>query len=686
MPKIAVVTGASGHIGFHVAKLLLEKNYETHLLIRSVNANVAKLAQAGAQVHQVNLFEPATYSAFLSNADVLFHLAAENTTSVTNAASVLENTDKLTQTVLNTALDVGIKTIIYTSSVVVLGRSHSPEILLNEKDIVRNPESPYVQGKLLAEQFVATLIKDKNVDIRSVYPSWVVGDNDTGLTPPHKVIKDFLAKGAPVYFDGGISIADVTNVAEGHVNAYEKGSFAQQYVLSGDNITFKRFYEILSDNSNQQMPKIKMPKWVIFIASWIFTKLFKMFGKEFPISPQYVRSVVGSYSWYDCSKAKKDIDYQTKPVEDILKNAIQNDIKRELGLLQLGKRNTLTNTATSSNEADHETLLITGVPGWLGNRMVDILINGDRFGNWQSSRKVRLMVEPRFKGLLNLPDNFEVVYADITNKNQVTEAVKNVVTVFHLAGAIYPKHVDVLYKVNEVGTKNLVDACIENKVRRMIFMSTDSTCGYGTKEKPVFDENTLPNPYKNYGNSKWLAEEYLLQKTREGKIDGTSLRGFWFFGSFAPERQMNFVNMFYWPRQIVFGNGKNLRSISHVDNIIEAFFQAEKNPKTYGQWYWIGNEQPHPTVDDIYKNIASALGVPYKPLYVPKMVCRLMEKTDTFMGKFNRINSTIQAAGKFDYDIAGNIDKAQRDFGYQPKIDLKMASEELAVLTKKNKK
>jgi nucleoside-diphosphate-sugar epimerase len=524
-----------------------------------------------------------------------------------------------------------------------------------------------------------------------VYPSWAVGGNDPKLTPPHKVIKDFLEKGAPVYFDGGISIAAVEEIAKGHVLAYEKGKFGETYILSGENITFKKLYELLVANSRQKMPLLKLPKFAIVLASWIFTNIFKLLGKEFPISPEYAKAVVGSFSWYDCSKAKNELGYQTQPVEEILKNAVADANRKILGVHLLGKK---TNTRHFEQQphseltprhpelvSGSEILLITGVPGWLGNRMIDVLINGDRFGNHQSNRKVRVLLEPRFKGLLNLPSNYEIVYADITNKQQVSEAVKGVTAVFHLAGAIYPKNIDVLYKVNEEGTKNLVDACIENNVRRIVFMSTDSTCGHGTDAKPVFDEHTIATPYKNYGKSKYLAEQYILDKTKEGKIDGTSLRGFWFFGPFAPARQLTFVNMFHWPRQIVFGNGKNLRSISHTDNIIEAFFQVEKNPATFGNWYWIGNDQPHPTVDIIYSTIAQALGVTYKPFYIPKIMCRGFELLDTFLGKFNYLHPTIHAAGKFDYDIAGNIDKAKRDFAYQPKVTLEDAAKELKEMT-----
>ena len=674
MPK-AIVTGAAGHIGFHVAKILLSKQYEVHLLVRSVNTNIIALKDAGAIVHNCNLFDAATYMSIIKDAPVFFHLAAENTTSMSNASRVLDNTDKLTRVVLQACTDCGVKTVVYTSSVVVIGRSPDPNIPLNENHQTAFAESPYVLGKLQAEQFVEQFIKDQNADIRRVYPSWAIGANDTKLTPPHKVIKDFLQHGAPVYFDGGISIAAVEDIAAGHVAAYEQGRPAEKYILSGENITFKQFYNILCDNSRQKMPKLKLPKFLIIVASWIFTNLFKLIGKEFPISPQYAKSVVGNYSWYDCSKAKQELGYQTQSAEVILRNAVKEAERRIMGTILLGKKtNDLPEINTENTEG---ILLITGVPGWLGNRMIDILINGDRFGDFRTNRKVRVLLEPRFMGLLQLPSNYEIVYADITQKEQLSDVVKGVSSVFHLAGAIYPKHIDVLYKVNEKGTRNLIDACIEHRIRRFIFMSTDSTCGHGTTDNPVFDEHTVATPYKHYGKSKWLAEKYLLDKTKEGKIDGTSLRGFWFFGPFAPARQRTFVNMFYWPRQIVFGNGKNMRSISHTDNIIAAFLKAEKNAATFGNWYWIGNDYPHPTVDDIYKAIATELGVNYKPLYIPKSICRVLEWSDTLLGKFNYLHPTLHAAGKFDYNIAGNIDKAKRDFGYDPKVTLQDAAREL---------
>jgi len=208
-------------------------------------------------------------------------------------------------------------------------------------------------------------------------------------------------------------------------------------------------------------------------------------------------------------------------------------------------------------------------------------------------------------------------------------------------------------------------------------MSTDSVCGKGTKKQRIFNEFTPATPYKHYGKSKYLGEKYLLEKSSEGLIDGTALRGFWFFGPFAPPRQLNFLNMFSWSRQIVFGNGNNFRSVSHVDDIVQAFFKTESNSNTYGKWYWICGEESEVTVNDIYKMIAQKLNKEYKPLYIPVWMCKIFGIADSIFGIFGLLNATLHAAGKFYFDIAGRIDAAKRDFNYQPKMNLEKIAEEL---------
>ncbi|MFA5833107.1 MAG: NAD-dependent epimerase/dehydratase family protein [Bacteroidota bacterium] len=661
MREKVVVTGASGHIGFHVAKYLCDLGYEVHLLIRKTNANTEILKRAGAVVHIVDLFKPESYREIFQNTASLFHLAAENTTDTSDESRVIQNTVTLAQSVLTTAVESNVKTIVYTSSVVVLGRSSDPNTLITEHDKNLFPESPYVKGKILAEEFCESLIRN-GYDIRRIYPSWVVGSHNVKLTPPHTIIQNVLLKGQPFYFDGGISIADVREVAKGHVLAWTKGLPQSQYILGGVNVTFLELYSRLAKLNRRSIPKIEIPKWIIYLGAFVAKLLL---GKRSPIDPQYVQSIIGNYSWYDSSKAMKEIGYTIPSVESTLTEGV-NEVRYHLAGLTCILQHSDTESLSRKKYADGDVLLITGFPGWLVNRMIDIFMNGDRKGDYAIHRKVRLLVLPSFKNIrLDLPDNYEIVYGDLQNKETLLSALKGVTTVYHCAGVIYPPKIQTLYDVNWLGTKNLVDACIKIGVKRIIYMGTDSICGFG-REKRIFDENTKSIPYKNYGKSKYLAEQYIFDKTAEGVIEGTSLRGFWFFGPYMPLRNQTLIRMMKWKRQIIFGNGKNYRSLTHIDNVIQAFIKSEKLPATIGKWYWISDKNYATTVDNIFMHMADTLGELYRPLYIPNFICSIFSIIDVLLGKTGMLNSTIHAAGKFHKDIAGEHSPAVRDFGYEP--------------------
>lgn len=665
----AVVTGSGGHIGYHVARHLLNRGFNVHLIIRSENVNILQLQQSGAKIYYGNLDNPDTYKDVLRCKDVLFHLAAENTTDTSDPERVIKNTFDIARTVIDTAIASEIPTIVYTSSVVVLGRSESSDILGNENSRVQKPESPYVQGKLLAEDYCRKM-QEKGVDIRILYPSWVVGNNDIKGTPPHKLIRKYIKEGQKFYFEGGISIAHVDDIAHAHVQVWVKGEKYGRYVLGGRNITFKEFYNNLALCTGNKTPVLKLPKGVIVFASVLFKLLF---GRKSPVDPAYVKAVVNRFSWYDSSRAIQYLDYKIRNTSDITRAGINMAGQQMLQTHKLIDRRT---DSIPVNYDPKDVLLITGFPGWLSNRMVDIMINGDHFGKNKIKRKIRLLAHRSHNFDIHLPPDFEIIYGDINDKESLDKALQGVKTVYHIAGVIYPKKIRQFYQVNYEGTRNLIDTCIDKKIRRIIFMSTDSVCGYSPSSR-IFSENEPPTPYKNYGKSKYMAESYIFEKTSAGLIDGTILRGFWFFGSFAPERNLGFFRMFRWKYQPVFGNGRNYRTITHIDNLVSAFIHAEKEPATIGKWYWIGDGSGNLTVNDIYKNIAAALNKSFNPIYIPKFICDGLSLFDSLLSKFNLLNPTIHAAGKFHKNIAAKSDRAANDFGYLPEAGFKQIAEEI---------
>jgi nucleoside-diphosphate-sugar epimerase len=419
---------------------------------------------------------------------------------------------------------------------------------------------------------------------------------------------------SPLRSTAGSPLPGVREVAKAHVAAWKNGAPRSQYVLGGANITFTSLYSSLAAITGKSQPFITIPKMLIYGGA-VFAKA--LLGKRSPIDPEYVNSIIGNFSWYDSSKAVKELGYSIPPADETLKHGV-NEVRYHLsGLANIRERSERRKIERTKYQND-DILLITGFPGWLANRMIDVLMNGDHNGQYAVDRKIRLLVQPSFKQFrFDLPKNIEIVYGDLKDKASIRDALNGVKAVYHCAGVIYPPKIRTLYDVNWRGTKNLVDACIESGVKRIINMGTDSICGYGAGKR-VFSEDEPSNPYKNYGKSKYLAEQYILQKTKDGAIEGTSLRGFWFFGPHMPLRNQSLILMMQWKRQIIFGNGKNYRSLTHIDNVIQAFIKSEKSPQTVGKWYWMSDKEPLTTIDDIFGTMAEKMGLQYRPLYIPE--------------------------------------------------------------------
>jgi len=321
-------------------------------------------------------------------------------------------------------------------------------------------------------------------------------------------------------------------------------------------------------------------------------------------------------------------------------------------------------------------ILVTGAPGWLGNRLVKNLVDKK-----EDDIKCLVLEGQDISSLKKL--GVEIIEGDVSKKETLLRAVKDVEVIFHCAGLIHPKKIKDLYKVNYLGTKNLIDSAIDAGVKKFVHVSSNSPIGCNKKRNALFTEDSPYNPYLNYGRSKKLAEQYVNKMFKLGRIDITIVRPCWFYGPGQPPRQTTFFNMIKKGDPLVFGDGKNLRSMSYVDNIVQAMVLAANKKEASGQTYWIADEKPYSTLE-IYNTIADIFNVDLKPRFIPKFVCTGCLVTDILLQKGGLYIKEIHVAGEMDKDIACSIEKAKRELGYDPKIGLKEGMERSIAWCKEN--
>jgi nucleoside-diphosphate-sugar epimerase len=318
------------------------------------------------------------------------------------------------------------------------------------------------------------------------------------------------------------------------------------------------------------------------------------------------------------------------------------------------------------------TAVVTGVPGWLGTKLVEALVNGASFRAITTKPiDVRCIVQPGIDvaPLERLGKRVEIVRADLRDERAVADVCRGATVVYHAAGIIHPRKVQDLYDINVAGTRNILASAIAGKAKRFILVSSNSPAGLNEFASRLMTEDDPPRPYLNYGLSKLQAEWLVNDAHRAGRIEGVILRPCWFYGPNQPARQSRFFTMIKGGKPIVFGRGDNLRSMSYVDNTVQGLLLAGAVDKAAGKTYWITDRRPYSFIE-IIQTVAKILGVEVRPRYLPSFGSDVARLVDSLMQMAGLYNQEIHVAGELAASIAVSIDAARRDLGYDPEIEL----------------
>lgn len=318
-----------------------------------------------------------------------------------------------------------------------------------------------------------------------------------------------------------------------------------------------------------------------------------------------------------------------------------------------------------------DTTVVTGAGGWLGTALVHTLLDE------RSGTIVGLVTDGDEAARLGaLDERIRPVVADIRAPETLAplfEAADGLTDVVHTAGVIHPTTFDDFDAVNHVGTRNVLDAARRADVRRFVHVSSNSPFGTNTHPTDRFRNDEPYAPYYGYGESKMRGELAVFDAVDAG-LDAVIVRPPWFYGPHQPPRQTTFFRMVRTGRFPVFGDGRQRRSMSYVDNLVQGVVLAELVETEPGRAWWIADERPY-EVREIVETVGRALadeGFDVSPnrFRVPDVVGRLAERADALIQSRGGYHQQIHVLGEMNKTIACDISAAQRDLGYAPEVDL----------------
>ena len=315
------VTGATGFVGSHVARMAAEQGAELRLLTRwcSKTQNLPK----GAELVQGDLREPAKFAAALRGCDALIHVAADYRLWVPDPAEMYKANVEGTRELLRLAREAGVRRVVYTSSVATMGFRKDASVVdeetpVSEADMIGH----YKRSKWMAEQ-VAIEAARAGQEVVILNPTTPVGSMDAKPTPTGRIIVDFLNKKFPAYVDTGLNLVDVDEIAGMHLAALERGRFGERYILGGENLTLKQILDRLGAMTGLPSPTMKVPHAVAMAFAFFDETLTgKLRGKEPRATVEAVR-MGKKMMWASSAKAERELGWRVVPVDAALRSAVE---------------------------------------------------------------------------------------------------------------------------------------------------------------------------------------------------------------------------------------------------------------------------------------------------------------------------------------------------------------------------
>ena len=307
----------------------------------------------------------------------------------------------------------------------------------------------------------------------------------------------------------------------------------------------------------------------------------------------------------------------------------------------------------------NRSVLVTGGTGFVGANLAREL----------KYRKNKVIVfsdretHPFLKGL-----DIEIKTGDIRNYDAVLNAVKGCDYVFHLAAtaANTIRQKDNIFGINVDGTENVMKACLESNVKKVVYASSSATLGFSRRERKLTEKDVMDSKDNLYGQSKKLGEDKVYWYISKG-LDATVVIPSFVMGAgeIDPTRYGLFRSISRGRIRLAFPGGSSMVA---VEDLIEGMILAMENGKT-GERYILSSN--YLRLFNFYNLIAKIMGKPRIKFCIPHGFCYPMY----FLGAILQVImknppiSTESVRWHFNYKFCDSS-KARTQLGWTPKVSL----------------
>ena len=321
-----LVTGASGHLGFHIVSELVKRGYKVRASLRDLNntRKTNKLKELGVEIVYADLLDRASLVQALLGCDGLFQVAAGfKILTKDMMKDVWRPAMEGTENALRAAHEAGIKKVIYTSSVAAVGMS-GDGVAKDEQAWNDQAQEFYAHSKNEAEKLAWKLSRELSLNLIAVLPGTIIGPGFSEYTPSTYFFQKIAHNKLPMLPELSFSYVDVRDVAAAHVEAYEQPSASGRYIVTRETLPASKVYTIAHAAFERiKVPARHIPKFMLPLLPFMDWLENRITGSMRTLTRGVVREYMsGKQQLFDTAKAKRELAWAPRPIEDSIRDTL----------------------------------------------------------------------------------------------------------------------------------------------------------------------------------------------------------------------------------------------------------------------------------------------------------------------------------------------------------------------------
>ena len=311
-----LITGATGYIGYKLALEAARRNYTVHILVRDLQSPLLPV-HPNILKFKGDITDKNSLMAAMMNCDKVIHAAAIAKLSAKNNSIFYSVNVEGTRNMLDAALTLGVKKFVFTSSGAVIGPSGKFPMSENDPRIAAF-ENDYEISKHWGEELVKEYCRRGLFAVIVAAPRVYGPGHDCNGNTMNVLLKNILSMRlafVPSCDNVVANYAFVDDVVNGHFLAMDKGLGGEKYILGGENLSYRSFFQGIKQQIGKKIGIVSIPKFLLKIWSFFYMCICSILRRETHISPKVIDRLSQNRA-LSCEKAIKQLGYSITPFSE----------------------------------------------------------------------------------------------------------------------------------------------------------------------------------------------------------------------------------------------------------------------------------------------------------------------------------------------------------------------------------